>query len=128
MFLLSGGICGVLELATGWALYYFGNGFRSWDYNTEIWNWGNIGGFICLRSVLFFAVSGLFLIYVVWPLLNLLAAKMKLRTFLLIVSIPCGIFLLDAFYNDIVVSFTGWPGALIFYRDSGWYGIVAGLK
>jgi len=60
-------------------------------------------------------------------LLLMMAQRMKPRTLLLIIGIPTMIFLLDAFYNDIIVSFTGWPGALIFYRDSGWYGIVAGI-
>ena len=60
--------------ATGWVLY---NVFhtRLWDYNTEIWNFGNIGGYVCLRSVLFFGVSGLALIYFVIPVLIRLMEK-----------------------------------------------------
>jgi len=46
-------ITGTLEFVTGYALYNF-LGIRLWDYNVEIWNFGNIGGYICLRSVLFF--------------------------------------------------------------------------
>lgn len=68
VFLLCVVVSGVMEYVTGWVLY---NVFhtRLWDYNTEIWNFGNIGGYICLRSVLFFGVSGLLLIYAVIPIL-----------------------------------------------------------
>ena len=33
-------------------------GVRLWDYNVEIWNWGNINGYVCARSVLIFGVFG----------------------------------------------------------------------
>ena len=68
VFLLCVVVSGIMEDVTGWVLY---NVFhtRLWDYNTEIWNFGNIGGYICLRSVLFFGVSGLLLIYAVIPIL-----------------------------------------------------------
>ena len=33
----------------------------------EILSFGNIGGYICLRSVLFFGISGLFLVYAIIP-------------------------------------------------------------
>lgn len=68
VFLLCVVVSGIMEYVTGWVLY---NVFhtRLWNYNTEIWNFGNIGGYICLRSVLFFGVSGLLLIYAVIPIL-----------------------------------------------------------
>ena len=59
---------GVLEFVTGYVLYHVFN-TRLWDYNTEIWNFGNIGGYICLRSVVFFGVSGLLLVYLMIPML-----------------------------------------------------------
>ena len=43
VFAVSALICGLLELATGYFLLHFCN-VRLWDYNTEIWNWGNVGG------------------------------------------------------------------------------------
>ena len=128
VFLVSGAVCGLLELVVGWAFYTFGNGFRSWDYNTEIWNWGNIGGFVCLRSVLFFALSGVILMYVVLPLLLWLTRKMTPKAFLILMGTLAGIALLDCLYNDILVNiFPALPRALFVYRDSGWYGIVAGV-
>ncbi len=59
---------GVLEFATGYVLFEYFN-TRLWDYNTEIWNWGNVGGYICLRSVLLFGFAGLFLVYFILPFL-----------------------------------------------------------
>ena len=58
IFLLSMVGSGILEYATGWTLYHF-MGVRLWDYNVEIWNWGNIEGFVCARSVLIFGLFGM---------------------------------------------------------------------
>ena len=74
VFLLGVIISGVLEYATGAVLYEVFH-TRLWDYNTEIWNWGNIGGYVCLRSVLLFGLAGVFLIYIVAPLLIRLVAQ-----------------------------------------------------
>ena len=41
--LLCAGISGGFEYLVGWVLYRFFDGLRLWDYNTERWNWGNIG-------------------------------------------------------------------------------------
>lgn len=69
VFVLSALVCGMLEYIVGYMLYNISN-VRLWDYNTEILNYGNIGGFICLRSVLFFGLSGAFLMFVVIPFLK----------------------------------------------------------
>lgn len=42
VFLVSAVVSAIVEYAVGWYLYTFHNGLRLWDYNTEIWNWGNI--------------------------------------------------------------------------------------
>ena len=75
VFLLSVIGSGILEFAAGWALYTFCGGLRLWDYNTEIWNWGNIGGYICLRSVLLFGIAGVFLVCIIAPVLIRLVAQ-----------------------------------------------------
>ena len=68
VFVMCVVVSGVMEYVTGWVLY---NVFhtRLWDYNTEIWNFGNINGYVCLRSVMFFGVSGVLLVYMVIPIL-----------------------------------------------------------
>ena len=68
VFIMCVVVSGIMEYMTGWVLYEKFN-TRLWDYNTEIWNWGNINGYICLRSVLFFGISGMLLVYVVVPML-----------------------------------------------------------
>ena len=68
VFVMCVVVSGVMEYVTGWVLY---NVFhtRLWDYNTEIWNFGNINGYVCLRSVMFFGVSGVMLVYMVIPIM-----------------------------------------------------------
>ncbi len=69
IFILGSLISGILEFVTGYVLYHFFN-LRLWDYNTEILNFCNIGGYICFRSVLFFGISSLFLFYGIIPVLK----------------------------------------------------------
>lgn len=85
VFLISTISCGTLEFISGLGIYLIGNGLRYWDYNKEILNFGNIGGFICLRSVLFFGLSSLFLMYVIVPFCFYLAKKLNKKLFLSIV-------------------------------------------
>ena len=97
VFIINCIITGVLEYATGFILYTT-KGIRLWDYNTEIWNWGNINGYICARSILFFGLSSLFMIYVMIPGLKWLTKKVSERN-LSIISIA----LFFAFVLDIVI-------------------------
>ena len=69
VFLINCLVTGILEYSTGFILYEI-FGIRLWDYNTEIWNWGNINGYICIRSILFFGISSLILIYMFIPLIK----------------------------------------------------------
>ena len=99
VFLVSAAVTGILELVTGWCLYHFFNGLRLWDYNTEIWNWGNIGGYVCFRSVAVFAFAGLLVVYVVFPLVCGLAENLSRLAFLVISWIPGLLFLADYIYG-----------------------------
>ena len=96
VFLFATIASGVLELVTGWVILKF-FGVRLWDYNTEILNWGNINGFVCLRSVLFFGISGLFLQFILMPLFGKLEKKMPRKAWLALCYIPACIL-------DIVIS------------------------
>ena len=82
-------------LATGWVFYTFFNGLRLWDYNTEIWNWGNINGYICLRSILLFAFGGLFLVYIAVPLIRALSSMVPKTLFRVISLLLPVLFLID---------------------------------
>ena len=119
VFLLSTLICGIIEYIGGWGLYTCFSGFRCWDYNTEILNFGNIGGFICLRSVLFFGLSSLLLIYVIVPFCFYLANKMNRKIFLIISISLCSVFLIDELYNLLFARIFILPRASDIYKSIG---------
>ena len=120
VFLVAMVVTGVLEFVAGWLVYTVGNGTRYWDYNTEILNFGNIGGFVCLRSVLVFGVSALLLMYVVVPGLMWLAQRMGKRGFLILVVTLFAVVMIDEVYNMLALHVFDWPNAMDFWRGMGW--------
>ena len=119
VFLIGVISSGIVELIGGFGMYTIGNGFRCWDYNTEILNFGNIGGFVCLRSVLFFGVSSLLLIYGIVPLCFFLVEKMNRKWFLIISISLCAIFLIDEIYNLAIARIFDLPRASDIYKEIG---------
>ena len=119
VFLISVVTTGVLELVAGWLVYTIGNGTRYWDYNTEILNFGNIGGFVCLRSVLFFGVSALILTYWIVPFCEYLARKMSRKAFLILAISLFSVVMVDEIYNMVASHIFGWPNAIEFYKGLG---------
>lgn len=110
---------GIIEYIGGLLLYKIGNGFRCWDYNTEILNFGNINGFVCLRSVLFFGLSGLLLMYVIVPICFYLAQKMNKKNFLILSFSICFIILFDELYNLVFARIFNLPRASTIYKKIG---------
>ncbi|MBO4636139.1 MAG: putative ABC transporter permease [Clostridiales bacterium] len=90
---------GIIEFATGWFCYHCLGGLRLWDYNTEIWNWGNIGGYVCFRSVLIFGIFGCLYGMFVVPKYKELIAKAKDKTLIIIASVCAVIFFADLIYG-----------------------------
>lgn len=87
VLMLSLFITGLLEYFTGYFLFIF-KGIRLWDYNNELLNFGNINGFICLRSVLLFGISGLILNYILIPKIikitnNIFKKKLTIFSFII---------------------------------------------
>lgn len=121
VFLVSTVSTGILEYISGWGMYTFGNGLRCWSYNDEILNFGNIHGFVCLRSILFFGFSSLLLMYVIVPLCFRLARKMNRKTFLILSYTLCAIFLFDEFYNLIFARVLSLPRASEIYKRLGFH-------
>ena len=119
VFLLSTIICGLLEYISGWAIYTFFDGTRFWDYNVEILNLGNIGGFICLRSVLFFGISSLLLIYLIVPFCIFLSQLMNKKTFLILSISLFTIVMLDELYNLVIARVFNLPRASEIYKSIG---------
>ncbi|MBQ0058922.1 MAG: putative ABC transporter permease [Lachnospiraceae bacterium] len=101
VFLASAAGCGLLEFFTGHLLFHL-KGVRLWDYNVEIWNWGNIGGYVCARSVIFFGLSGLLLVYPVMPLIMWAHETLKPKMVFFLSAIPAGLFILDIVISSIV--------------------------
>lgn len=119
VFLVSMVGTGVLEYIAGWLVFNLGNGARFWNYNTEILNFGNIDGFVCLRSVLAFGLSALGLVYLLMPAILLFAQKMSKKVFYLVVAI-FAIFLIDEVYNSILTRvIPGLPYAVSIYQEMG---------
>ena len=119
VFIMSFIICGLVEFIAGWGLYTFFGGIRYWDYNVEILNFGNIDGFICLRSVLFFGISSLLLIYLIVPFIYFLAKKMNKKAFLILSFSLLAIILIDEFYNLIFARIFHLPRASRIYKSVG---------
>lgn len=94
VFLISMLVSGLLEYFTGFILYYIFD-LRLWDYNVEKWNYLNFQGFVCLRSVLFFGLSALFLQYVIYPLCKKILNKIRSKIIKVITLIPALVFILD---------------------------------
>jgi len=101
VFLLNCLITGTLEYTTGYALLKYKN-IRLWDYNTEIWNFGNINGFVCLRSILFFGLASLFLIYILVPIVVRLTKKIPEYNLIILSSFLGFIFIIDVFLYSIL--------------------------
>ena len=120
VFLISMISTGILEFFSGYILYGKLGWTKCWDYNTEILNFGNIGGYVCLRSVLVFGFCGLLLIYLILPLLIKISKKFKSsKKFMIISLIICSIFLIDEVYNLIFSRLLGFYGATNFYKNLG---------
>lgn len=119
VFLISVISTGLLEYFSGLGIYIIGDGLRYWDYNTEILNFGNINGFVCLRSVMFFGISALLLMYVIVPFCFHVANKSNKKVFLIVTISICSIFLADEFYNLIFTKLFNLPKATTIYKSIG---------
>lgn len=115
IFITSMLATGILEYIAGWYMVHF-NDVICWDYNQEILNFGNINGYVCLRSVLVFGISSLLLMYLVVPFCFYLAKHMNKKIFL-IISYSLGfIFLADELYNFIFANLFSLPRASTIYK------------
>ena len=119
IFLIAFISTGILEYFTGLAMYKLMNGIRCWDYNTEILNYGNIDGFVCLRSVTFFGLSALLLMYVIVPTCIYISTKIKKEVFLAFTITVCFLFLFDEFYNLIFSKILNFPRSADIYKSIG---------
>ena len=115
----------VSMISTG-ILEYIGGAFmehimhiKCWDYTNEILSFGNINGYVCLRSVLVFGLSALLLMYLIVPLCFYLAQKKNKKAFLILSYTICAIFLFDELYNLIFANLLNLPRASEIYKELG---------
>lgn len=95
-------VTGLIELITGWMLFRFAGGLRLWDYNVEIWNWGNIGGYVCVRSVVVFGFAGLILVYWLVPAVQKITNSMSEKQLTWFTVPLMGIMFCDIFWGYII--------------------------
>lgn len=115
----------VSMISTG-ILEYIGGAFmehimhiKCWDYTNEILSFGNINGYVCLRSVLVFGLSALLLMYLIVPFCFYLAKKMPKKVLLILSYTICAIFLFDELYNLIFANLLNLPRASEIYKNLG---------
>ena len=107
VFLGSAVVAGGIEFVTGWALFHFGNVLRLWDYNIEIWNWGNIGGYVCLRSILLFGIAGVLVVNLLAPAISRLVSGIRRDILTLVVVILAILFVADIVFGYFIRPFLG---------------------
>ena len=118
IFLISFISTGILEYISGYGMLKLAH-MRCWDYNTEILNFGNINGFVCLRSVTFFGLSALLLVYLITPVCIYLSKKINKKLFLTISITICTIIIFDELYNLIFARILNLPRAVDIYKNIG---------
>ena len=119
VFLISAISTGILEYLTGYIIYGKLGWVKCWDYNQEIWNFGNIDGYVCLRSVTVFGICGLILIYLVLPISMKIVKTFDIKKLLIISITIASIFFIDNAYNFILYKFLPFPRATDFYKSKG---------
>ncbi|MCR5323663.1 MAG: putative ABC transporter permease [Lachnospiraceae bacterium] len=102
LFIVSVVGSGIIEYSTGWVLYNLMGGVRLWDYNAEIWNWGNIDGFVCARSVLIFGVFGTIFGALIIPEFMQFVKRAKARPLMIFSLVLAVIVGADVIYGYII--------------------------
>ncbi len=118
VFITSIILTGILEYLSGYFILKLLNQ-RYWDYNIEILNFGNLGGFVCLRSVLIFGLCGLFLIYFVIPFIIYIIKNTNINKLFIISIILFSIFIIDELYNLIIPNISSLPSSSQIYKNIG---------
>ena len=119
VFLISMASAGLLELLSGYFLYGVLGWTKSWDYTQEVMSGFTIGGYVSLRSLVGFGIGGLFLIYILTPLLlKLVTSKHKNKVFIISIVLV-SIIMIDELYNLIFAYMLHTPRARDIYRPLG---------
>lgn len=117
VFFISILITGFFEYISGFVIE---NIFHEklWDYGQEIWNFGNISGYVCLRSILIFGFFSLVLIYLILPCVYYLCTNYK-KLFLIISISLFSITIADKVYNSCIAKLFNLPTSYDIYQKRG---------
>ena len=115
VFLISVLVAGLLEYITGFVLFRF-FGVRYWDYHDEFMN---INGYVCLTSLIFIGLGGIFVTNLLMPCLVKLSKVQPKKLFLFISVILCALILSDEVYNFLLIKLFNLPRAIDIYRNIG---------
>lgn len=96
LFIMSMNICGVLEYLTSYLMKKIFKA-RWWDYKD---NKFNINGRICLETLVLFGLGGLFIMYILNPIINNF-----IDTIPLLIQNIIGIIIFIIFIADTIISF-----------------------
>ena len=113
VFAISVLVAGLLEYLTGFVLFKF-FGIRYWDYRDEFMN---INGYVCLTSLIFIGLGGIFVTNLLMPCLVKLSKTQPKKIFLMISVILCALILTDEFYNFLLIKLFNLPRAIDIYRN-----------
>ena len=119
VFLISMLSTGILEYFSGYILYGLMGLTKCWDYNQEILNFGNINGYVCLRSVLVFGIAGLLLVYLLEPMLIKFVKTHNIKPLLIISITLVGVVLFDEMYNFFIYRLFDLPNSISIYERLG---------
>ena len=112
VFLTSVIVLGLFEFLTGYVLFKF-FGIRYWDYNDEVLN---IGGYVCLTSLICIGIGGVFVMNFLVPILTKISKLQSKKIFLVISIGLCALVLSDEIYNFFVTKLFDLPTAIEIYR------------
>ncbi len=118
--IMSGIGCGILEYITGRIFWDLCGHVRLWNYNTEKWNWFNIGGYVCLRSILVFSCSGLLLMKLVVPVLMWMSEYWGMQVYATVILTIGLICICDFVYNSVLCRIFPFQNANVFWEKRGW--------
>ena len=99
VFLIAAISCGLFELVSGFVIDKYFH-MRLWDYTGTVLSWGNLNGYICVRSVVTWGIFGMILMHVLLPLEEKFLKRFP-KAFNIVTFALFGLFALD-----IVLSLT----------------------
>lgn len=105
VFFMAAAVSGILEFISGYILYHYAGGLRLWDYNVEIWNWFNIDGYVCLRSLIVFGAAGLILQYIAAPVFHKVIDEEKAKNIKYVLLALSVLFIIDVLFVSVVSFF-----------------------